>query len=55
MKTNFIAAFLYLLSAECDWNIQHMKGEFSSKYKNAIERAPLQSLLILTEYDLRII
>ena len=31
-----------------------MRGEFSSKFKNAIERTPLQSLLILTEY-LRII
>ena len=29
MKTNFKAAFLYLLSAECDWNIQHMRSEFS--------------------------
>ena len=35
LKTNYIAAFLYLLSAECDW---HMRGEFSLKYKYAIER-----------------
>ena len=29
LKTNFKAAFLYLLYAERDWNIQHMSGDFS--------------------------